>query len=80
MANVIAVIILAILVGSASAYIIKAKKKGVKCIGCPAAGNCPGHAGFSQKKQAGGKHADPSGMCCACRAAETEEVKAELNQ
>ena len=42
MTDVIIVGILVIIVGAAIAYIIKAKRKGVKCIGCPAAGNCPG--------------------------------------
>ena len=36
---VVAVIILAML-GTATAYIRKAKKSGVRCIGCPAAGAC----------------------------------------
>lgn len=34
--------ILAVIVGAAVFYIIKAKKSGAKCIGCPAGGNCPG--------------------------------------
>lgn len=50
MANVIAVLVLAVLVGSASAYIVKAKKSGVKCIGCPAGGSCPGSAQTSEKE------------------------------
>lgn len=36
---IIVAVILAV-IGCAAAYIIKAKKKGVKCIGCPAAGEC----------------------------------------
>lgn len=40
MADIIAVIILAVLIGGAAAYIIKAKKRGTKCIGCPAGGKC----------------------------------------
>lgn len=32
--------VLLILVGGAIAYIVKSKKNGVKCIGCPAAGTC----------------------------------------
>ncbi|MDO4545587.1 MAG: FeoB-associated Cys-rich membrane protein [Bacillota bacterium] len=32
--------IILILLASAITYIVKAKKKGVKCIGCPAAGTC----------------------------------------
>ncbi len=50
MANVIAVLVLAVLVGSASAYIVKAKKSGVKCIGCPAGGSCPGSARLAEKE------------------------------
>ena len=42
--------VLGILIGAAIAYIIREKKKGVACIGCPAAGTCgakkhPGSAG-----------------------------------
>ena len=40
MGNVIAVIILALLVGGAVFYLIRAKKRGVKCVGCPACGGC----------------------------------------
>ena len=51
MADVIVVGILVLIVGIAIVYIVKEKKKGVKCIGCPAAGNCPsrngGHSGCS---------------------------------
>lgn len=42
MANFIVVAVVLIIVGAAVAYIIKEKKRGVKCIGCPAAGTCPG--------------------------------------
>ena len=40
MENMIAVLVIVILVGSAAAYLIKAKRSGVKCVGCPAGGNC----------------------------------------
>ena len=36
MENMIAVLVIVILVGSAAAYLIKAKRSGVKCVGCPA--------------------------------------------
>ena len=42
MTNVIVILIVAAIVGVAIAYIVKEKKKGVKCIGCPAAGQCSG--------------------------------------
>ena len=32
---------IALIVGGAVAYIIKAKKNGKKCIGCPHASSCP---------------------------------------
>lgn len=41
MADFFVGIILLVIIGGAVFYIVKAKKRGVKCIGCPAAGNCP---------------------------------------
>jgi len=32
--------ILILILGAAAAYIIRAKKSGTKCIGCPSAGKC----------------------------------------
>ena len=52
MADVIAVIVLVILIGSAVTYIVNEKKKGVKCIGCPAGGSCPG-SGKNSEEEAG---------------------------
>jgi len=43
MENIIIVAILVILVGSASFYIWKEKKKGKKCIGCPYSGTASCH-------------------------------------
>ena len=40
MTNVIVTAILAVILGLAIRYIVKAKKSGAKCIGCPAAGSC----------------------------------------
>lgn len=42
MENVIIIAILIVIVGGASAYLVKAKKSGAKCIGCPAGGSCSG--------------------------------------
>ena len=49
MANVIVIGIVLVVVGAAVAYIVKAKKQGVKCIGCPSGCNCSeeGHSGCS---------------------------------
>ena len=69
MVNIIVIIILMILIGGAVAYIIKAKKSGVKCIGCPAGGSCPGSGTMPKKKLAGRvigrKTIKISGMHCA---------------
>lgn len=40
MTDFVIIIILALLLGGALWYMRKEKKKGVKCIGCPDAGNC----------------------------------------
>lgn len=40
MESLIVFLIIAVIIGSALAYIIKEKKKGVRCIGCSAAGTC----------------------------------------
>ena len=40
MADLLVVVLLLGVIGAAIAYIIKEKKKGVKCIGCSAAGSC----------------------------------------
>ena len=42
MTNVIVTLIVLLIVGSAAAYIVKAKRRGVKCIGCPAGAACGG--------------------------------------
>ncbi|MBQ4516369.1 MAG: FeoB-associated Cys-rich membrane protein [Clostridia bacterium] len=40
MENLIIAVILLIILGAAIGYIIKAKKNGQKCIGCPASKTC----------------------------------------
>ena len=40
MENIIVGGIIVILVGGAIWYIVREKKKGVRCIGCPSAGKC----------------------------------------
>ena len=41
MADVIVIMIIVLIVGVAVGYIVKEKKRGTKCIGCPAASSCP---------------------------------------
>jgi len=40
MSDIIAVAVILVVVGAALCYIIRSKKRGVKCIGCPHAGKC----------------------------------------
>ena len=45
MENVILLALLVLILGGAAGYIYKAKKKGVKCIGCPDNEQCSGVCG-----------------------------------
>lgn len=51
MENVILIALLGLIIGGAAGYIYKAKKRGVKCIGCPNSGKCSGNC---------------SGCSCSC--------------
>ncbi len=41
MVDFIIVLIILLIVGVAVAYIVREKKRGVKCVGCPSGGICP---------------------------------------
>ena len=45
MVNLILILLLAAIVGGAAAYIIREKKRGAKCVGCPHAKACSGKCG-----------------------------------
>ena len=47
--EIIAVIAIALVIGGAVAYIVKEKKRGSKCIGCPYAKECGGRCGGQGK-------------------------------
>ena len=51
MENIIIIAVLAIILGGAVAYIIKAKKSGKKCIGCPSGGSCSACGKCSSEKK-----------------------------
>lgn len=55
MSDFIVIAIIVIIVGLALAYIIREKKRGAKCIGCPYAkscgGNCSGNAASGPDKK-----------------------------
>lgn len=64
MDNFIIVAVLAIIIGAALAYVIKAKKSGAKCIGCPDSKTC------ASKNTSSGC----SGNCSCCSGCSTEET------
>ncbi|MBQ7801129.1 MAG: FeoB-associated Cys-rich membrane protein [Oscillospiraceae bacterium] len=43
--NIILILVIAAIIGSAVLYIHKEKKRGVKCIGCPNGAGCSGNCG-----------------------------------
>ena len=45
MTNLIIIAVLLLLIGSAGVYIVKAKKRGERCVGCPHAKACGGKCG-----------------------------------
>lgn len=53
--DIIVIAVIVLIVGGAVAYIVKAKKSGKKCIGCPYAGSCDaggkGGCGCKDKNQ-----------------------------
>jgi len=49
--NAILIAVIVIVIGAASFYIYKEKKKGVKCVGCPYAKECA-------KKNCGSSHTE----------------------
>lgn len=64
MENIIVIAILLAAIGAAVTYIVRAKKNGAGCIGCPSCGSCP-----HKKKETEG---DGSSCCgreggCSCK-------------
>ena len=55
MTDLIVFAILAVIIAAAALYIYKEKKRGVKCIGCPAGASCSGQCSGAGS---GGCHTD----------------------
>ncbi len=60
MENVFIVAIILLIVGGAVAYLVKAKKRGIKCVGCPDASECV------KKSQETGACSGNCGSCSCC--------------
>ena len=54
-ATVLAIVVLAGIVFLAGRYIVREKKRGVKCIGCPYADSCQKHGGANRAASHCGK-------------------------
>lgn len=64
MKDIIAVLIILAILAVAIAYIVKAKKKGAKCIGCPAAGCCQMN---KTKHSHTADDSETTGCSCGCQ-------------
>ncbi|MBQ8895937.1 MAG: FeoB-associated Cys-rich membrane protein [Clostridia bacterium] len=49
--DIVVTLILVAVIGGAVAYIIKAKKSGQKCVGCPHSKQCGGKCGCNNEKK-----------------------------
>ncbi len=61
MEDLILIVIILLILGAAVVYIVKAKKQGVKCIGCPNAKTCGGH-----QDEMDGRERSCNGTCSGC--------------
>ena len=64
MENLLVIAIMTVILASAARYVWRARKRGVKCIGCPGGGCC------SQSRSSGGEACSHTGGCpgggCDC--------------
>lgn len=67
MENAIIIIVLIAILGGAVAYIVKAKRSGVKCIGCAAGGSCAHKNGKTSE----------GGCGCGCSGCGSDDGKPE---
>lgn len=66
-ADIIAIAVILLIVGAASFYIIKAKKNGRKCIGCPDGASC------KSNKNSGCGCGSCGGSCSSCNGEKSEK-------
>ena len=57
--EIIAIAVIALVIGGAIFYVVKAKKSGRKCIGCPDGCSCSAKKGKDEQK-------DGECGCCCC--------------
>ena len=67
MENVILVFVLVAILGGAIVYIVRAKRRGIKCIGCPMGASCAKKGGFC-----GSCNGEAGQSSCNCHEKEIE--------
>ena len=72
--DIIVIAVIVLIIGGASAYIIKAKKSGKKCIGCPDSCSC--HTNKKPERSGSSCSSCSSCSCCSgcCGAEETDDT------
>ena len=65
--EILVIAIIALIIGGALAYIVKAKKSGKKCIGCPDGCSCGGD------KKDGEDQSSCGGSCGGCNACHNDK-------
>lgn len=69
MINVIVSAIIVVIVGAALAYIVKSKKNGIKCVGCPDAKYCSAESHGSEGVSSCGCGGTSCAGCSGCHTA-----------
>lgn len=64
MTDLIIIAILLVVTALAARHVYKARKSGVKCIGCPAGGNCCSRKNSEVSACACGSNSETSTSCC----------------
>ncbi len=49
MVDILAFAVLGLIIGGAAGYVYKAKKRGVRCVGCPHSESCGGNCSCPEK-------------------------------
>ncbi len=64
MIDIVLILFLIFIIGGAVFYVVKAKKNGAKCIGCPASGTCSSKKCGQSECHCGSTEEAHTGCCC----------------
>ncbi|MBQ9745104.1 MAG: FeoB-associated Cys-rich membrane protein [Clostridia bacterium] len=77
--DIIVIAVICLIIGGASAYIIKAKKSGKKCIGCPDSASCHSKKKASDSHSCCSSCSTCSSCCSSCSSCKTDSESDEGN-